>query len=188
MPLRCRVVKLACAFQRKSDALQTLREFGGAVGSRGSAWTAAACRRHVRRAGKEPGPRKAWCGGRIPPKPPFLPMEGRLSCRPAPRLSDGAAWVVVWAGMGPGLPTERPRVHRESGRLRKADVGRWMRAAGRIRVRSSGLASLGSGPGGCSVGFGDLLAQQASAPDLPVQPPRQRVPRQKCTDLGASVG
>ena len=51
---------------------QTLRKFGGAVRGRRSAWTAAACRRCVGRAGMKLGLPAGRRGGRIPPEPPVF--------------------------------------------------------------------------------------------------------------------
>ena len=188
MALRCRVVKLACAFQRKSDALQTLREFGGAVGSRGSAWTAAACRRHVRRAGKEPGPRKSMVR-RTNPTKTAVPRHGGTAFMPSGASAFGRRGLgcgLGWDGARPshGTPSgpQRIRSFAEGGRRamdascwkdpcpfqRTGQFGLWPRRLVCWVWRPSGATSLG--------------------PRFPVQPPRQRVPRQKCTDLGASVG
>jgi hypothetical protein len=63
------------------------------VRGRGSAWTAAACRRCVGRAGMKLGLPAGRRGGRIPPEPPVFssartastlsgPVEGRVPPRP----------------------------------------------------------------------------------------------------------
>jgi len=52
---------VAVGKRQQAGALQTLREFGGAIRGRGSAWTAAACRRCGRWARVERGPASSRC-------------------------------------------------------------------------------------------------------------------------------
>jgi hypothetical protein len=55
--------------RQQAGALETLRDLGGALPGRGSAWSAAACRRCGRWARVEPGPPSTKLQGRVPPRP-----------------------------------------------------------------------------------------------------------------------
>jgi len=71
------------------------------VRGRGSAWTAAACRRCVGRAGMKLGLPAGRRGGRIPPEPPVFPVQGRLPRCPA--LWRDAFHGVPWPGWNRAL-------------------------------------------------------------------------------------
>ena len=53
----------------------------------------------------------------------FTQPTVRLPCRPAPEVSETAACVAIWAGMGRGFPTELCQVARNSGRFWGAGWG-----------------------------------------------------------------
>ena len=92
------------------------------------------------RAGVEPGPPKAWRGGRIRPKPP-VPSKGGTASKPscAAGFSQGAAWVAVWAAMGARGRNECPRVPknpvvcgRRQWRGRSPGAVRWSDSASKL--------------------------------------------------------
>ena len=146
--------------RQQAGALQTPREWGGALRSCGGAWTTAACRRRVRRAG---GASRLSTGsddhglkqGRLG----LALQEGRC----VRGNGDLAGWLICGSsGSGRTIGV------RNGGRKGRA-VGRWMPAAGRMRVSSSGLASFGLRLGRSSDGSGHLRTQPAAAPAVPVR-------------------
>jgi hypothetical protein len=130
--------------RQQTGAPQTLREVEGAVGSRGSAWTAAACRRCVCWSGVEPDPPQASRGRRLCLKLPVLPNEGTASTPSGSggtrsTASDGGAPST--ASLGPGgtghsmesLPSARGGTRASNGQCRRVSNpsgGLWKAGAG----------------------------------------------------------
>gem|GEM_PF-3409634 len=176
---------------------QTLREFGGAVRGRGSAWTAAACRRCGRWARVEPGPPSTKLEGRVPPRPlarvePSPPPNRNHRPGGVTRPSKGMLSPRVEAG------TLRARAARGPLRARNGGPAGWSicgrtRSGGTIGVRNGGNEGLGRGAVDASCwedpcpfqrtgrreetlwGLATFSAQRAPAPVVQAQPPHQRV-------------
>jgi len=177
--------------------------------SRGSAWTAAACRRCV--CDQDPGWNRTlhernWRDAfhRVPwpgwnralhrivttgPEGVTRPSKGMLSPRvDAGALGAGAAGGPLQAGKRwpsgvAHLQEHQQRRNDRSAQPRKNGPGR---GAVDTSLEAGCVCSptdrpvLGSGQGGSSVGFGDPLVYRALAPAVPAQPPRQGVQKLKC--------
>jgi len=121
---------------QQAGALQTLREFGGAVRGRGSAWSAAACRRCVSSpSGAQPSHEM------LSPRVEAGTLGGRATRGP---LRARKRWLSR-RSLG-GSTRSGGTMGVNNGGRKGWGVGRWMRVAERIRVRSSGPASFGLRP------------------------------------------
>ena len=180
--------------RQQAGALQTLREFGGAVRGRGSAWSSVARCCYETRAGVEPGPLQAsraandsaynrpflQMKGGLPSRPaleervPPRPMEGHLPRRPLAGVEPGPPWNRYHrAGVEPGLLTGcyhhgwkqgRSGIEREQAAAR----GEWSSGRGAIwgNTGSGGTirARIGGRRAGPWGGGGELRAGSVSIP------------------------
>ena len=153
--------------------------------SRGSAWTAAACRRCVRWPG--------WNG--VLHRVVAIGLGWKPAFQRDVTTTGGSRALVSRAGGGPvpvgnggsGGGVAAAGVARAEGRSECVTVGvkgwageRGMQAARRIRVRSRGPASFGLGPWRKLCWVWRPSGYRALAPAVPAQPPRQGVHKQKC--------
>jgi len=153
--------------------------------SRGSAWSAAACRRCVRWPGWNGVLHRVVAIGRGW-KPAFQRDVTTTGGSRGTRFSSwrragarGKWWLrrrCSCSGSSKGGGTIGVR---NGGRM-VWGVGRWRRVAGRIRVRSSGPASFGLGPWRKLCWVWRPSGYRALAPAVPAQPPRQGVHKLKC--------
>jgi hypothetical protein len=156
--------------RQQAGALQTPREVEGAVGGRGSAWTAAACRRRGSWANAEAGPSTECSGDGLKEGRPVFEREESSSARE----------TVAQAG---ALSSGAPRADGLSGGARaQARAGPWggggeLRAVS-VTVQAHG-AVLESGWGQSTIVSGHLRVQRALASALPLHPPPS-VQKLKC--------
>ena len=150
--LRGLLRELSCTYARQRlfsefcgrGAFDTLRNFGGAAWGRGSASSLVARCCSGTRAGVEPGPPKAWRGGRIRPKPP-VPPKGGTAATPSglggTRSTASNGGTPFAESLGPGgtgpsiesLPTGRGETRPSNGqcsRVSNPSGGLWKAGAG----------------------------------------------------------
>ena len=158
------------ATAQQAGALQTLREFGGALPGRGSAWSAAACRRCGRWAGVNSG---------LPAGCDQHGLNRGARCSRSRRAAARGETVAQQGRCVRGHQQQRnPRTPQR--RKEGLAVRRRIRAAGRVCVRGGGPVSFRLRPGSKLCWVWRLSGATSASPCRLAEPPRQGGQKLKC--------